>query len=458
MLGLSPESVSEMTKLQNKNIICIVLVVAFCYLYTGSAYMSQFYRLMNVYDDAAVDMITSFYFYLLQAAGLSLSAFLFWKNPSFVCSKTLLIILLSVGAVFMLLAQLLASPLLMVLFACAFNFFIGIYTAFYLTLFGLFVPARQSGLFFGIAYAFGSVGTYLLSLAGGGSFLQSKEISALYLLLCGLVIALVLLSPYERKEAKPKVIPEKQPLFYQLSVITLMCVISVLGSGLYYSLPSAHNINWNLIRAFYAAGLILAGFLIDKKRFIGEVIVLGSLTYPLIATSLMGNGVAGTVAMGFSYAFRGFLTIYYVTAFTDYASKDPSLAYLAPLGLFVSRLIEALLTLLLIRVPLSPVFQLIFCAACFIPLLILFVFMQQKRYPAKRLTDEDRLFLFSEKHQLTARESEILKSLAEGLSDSEIAEKCFISKNTVRFHVSNIMKKTQTTSRVEVVRALRKTE
>ena len=55
-----------------------------------------------------------------------------------------------------------------------------------------------------------------------------------------------------------------------------------------------------------------------------------------------------------------------------------------------------------------------------------------------------------------SREMEILKCLKEGMSDSEIAEKFYISKNTVRFHVSNLLKKTNSSSRVHAVQSLDK--
>ena len=82
--------------------------------------------------------------------------------------------------------------------------------------------------------------------------------------------------------------------------------------------------------------------------------------------------------------------------------------------------------------------------------------MASKRMAPEPMSDAKRFALYSEKYGLTSREMEVLKCLAEGLSDSEIADRCFISKNTVRFHISNLLKKTSTTSRVEVVQELNK--
>ena len=253
-------------------------------------------------------------------------------------------------------------------------------------------------------------------------------------------------------------------------------IISTLGSGLYYSLPQAENIDWNLIRTFYAIGLIAAGIVMDYRRWLGEVVTAASLIYPLIAFSLIGEGLNNTIALSFSYLFRGFLTVYYVISFTDLASSDNSRLYLAPLGLAVSRIIEALLTLILMLIPVPNIVQILLMAFFSVVLILLMVYKFRKLSPfsANALHENPegmsvtsapaigtglsdllrQKALFAEQYHLTRREAEILDMLAEGLTDDEIAAKVYISRNTVRFHVSNILKKTETASRMEAVRAM----
>ncbi len=57
----------------------------------------------------------------------------------------------------------------------------------------------------------------------------------------------------------------------------------------------------------------------------------------------------------------------------------------------------------------------------------------------------------AEAEPLTPREREVLRLLALGLSNDEIAEKLFITKRTVQNHVSNIYGKLGLDSRAEAV-------
>jgi NarL family two-component system response regulator LiaR len=54
-------------------------------------------------------------------------------------------------------------------------------------------------------------------------------------------------------------------------------------------------------------------------------------------------------------------------------------------------------------------------------------------------------------HDLTERELDVLALMVTGMNNSEIADKLVVSRSTIKYHVSNILSKLQSTSRTEAV-------
>jgi len=62
--------------------------------------------------------------------------------------------------------------------------------------------------------------------------------------------------------------------------------------------------------------------------------------------------------------------------------------------------------------------------------------------------------LDTSKLSFTSREEEVLKELADGRTYKEIADKLFVSVNTVKYHVKNIYRKAGASSKVRMLRTL----
>ena len=468
----------KIRNMKNNKTILYTLMVAFCFFYTGSAYMSQMYILTDYYSDGFVDLITSGLNYLLQALGVILFIFIVRRRPKLFRKKQVFIVALLIGIPFMSCMLLIKNGPSIIIFGSLFNLLVGIYFGYYLTFLSSFVKDNELGKSYGFSYAVASVGTYFMTLIDGSKFLVSESAVYVYIIFAVITIMTVyygddlpILSPDTTENGLQNKENDSETMYYDpasekspkikksfkwiASFILIMSFVSSLGSGLYLSLPGTSNANFTLGRAFYAVGLISAGFIIDKSRPLGELFTLASLTYPLIATSILFHSENGTLAVCLSYLFIGFLAVYRVVAFSDMKKDSSCFLPFAAYGLMLSRLVDVFVTLLFYYVEIPLIAQLLISTAIFSVLLILFVYYMLGKAPKEHpVTEENLLAHFSKQYNLTARESDILSCIKDGLSDSEIADKYFISKSTVRFHISNLLKKTGSENRVDAVRKL----
>ena len=59
------------------------------------------------------------------------------------------------------------------------------------------------------------------------------------------------------------------------------------------------------------------------------------------------------------------------------------------------------------------------------------------------------------KNNLSEREAEVLYFINEGMSNADIAEKIFVSTNTIKYHIKNIYLKLDVKNRVEALNKIK---
>jgi ATP/maltotriose-dependent transcriptional regulator MalT len=68
--------------------------------------------------------------------------------------------------------------------------------------------------------------------------------------------------------------------------------------------------------------------------------------------------------------------------------------------------------------------------------------------------NESPVLTLVENYGLTQREAEIMELIATGIGNEEIAEKLFVSKNTIKFHIKNIFIKLDVRNRVQALQKM----
>ena len=81
-------------------------------------------------------------------------------------------------------------------------------------------------------------------------------------------------------------------------------------------------------------------------------------------------------------------------------------------------------------------------------------YLMQLDQQQKNTGEEHSLGRLVDKYELTGREAEIMEHLASGFRNEDIAERMFISRNTVKFHIKNIFIKLDVQNRVQALQKI----
>ena len=440
------------------NLQCSV-IIALCFLWTSTGYLSWMYHLLDFTEASAVDWLTEVIGYLFQAIGILIFSLFLKRKMNFFSKKSVFIACIGADFVFMILSVLLNNLPSILIFGYLMNLFHGIIAGFYLSLLTMQVEQKYRSIVFGGAYAASSIASWLLSLPNNSGFLRSGYALIIYgILICitiGLISAKKELMPLEKVTFTSKEISGGT---IALAGLTVALVSLTRGIGFYFPMADiSSGISLEFSRAFYAIGLILAGIVGDRSRKSGAVCCLAALFFPFAMIALSDEVGISMVLWILGYCLFGFLAVFRVVLFSDIARTNENLLYAAGFGLMFGRIGDAAgnLTGIMLNdkiIPLVAVSSIYFVAT-----FIVFFLLYNKLYmPVSQSlpSQEERLNEFIKKHEISLRETEVLNLIREGATNGEISAKLFISENTVKFHVRNILKKTGCANRAELLAEL----
>ena len=432
------------------------IIIALCFLWTSTGYLSWMYHLLDYVDASSVDWLTEVIGYIFQAVGLlSFSLVLKYKTDLFK-KKSLFIICIGIDFLFIILSTLVDHLILILLFGYLMNFLHGIIAGFYLTLLATQIEPKYRSFVFGGAYGVSSIASWILSLINQANFIRSNYALIAYGILICITIGIII----AEKDIRPsEMIPfTKESISIStiaLAGLTVFLLSLTRGIGFHFPMTDlSTGISLEFSRAFYAIGLILAGIIGDKSRKWGAINCLIALVFPFAMIALSNEISASTILWILGYLFFGFLTVFRVSVFSDIACIKEELLYVAGFGLMFGRIGDAVGNLTGIMLNNHNILLVLVSSICFVITFITFFVLYNRLYipvpqPAPSL--EDRLDVFIQKYEITSREAEVLRLIAAGASNGEISAQLFISENTVKFHVRNILKKTGHANRAELL-------
>ena len=442
-----------------KNATKICLLIGLCFLWTGSGYLTWMYRLLEFYPTASVDILTEVIGYIFQMIGLIGFSVCCKRRAGILNSKKGFIIVMAGDFCLISLSALAWNGPGALFFGYCMNFLHGTVAGVYLTMLVLHVSQQHRGRVFGLGYGIGSIGSWILSLAGNGNFLQSRSVLIIYAILTGISIFLYISIDNVDISAIDQSIANRHPAspnFVFLAGITLFLLSAVKNVGFYFPTAdlSAGNISLEFTRAFYALGLVIAGFISDRNRKYGAVCCIAALVFPFAMLVLLADEGTSAILWIVGYVFFGFFVVYRAIVFVDLAGKCEANLFLAGLGLMFGRAGDVVgATLGICLVNRTSLLVILTAIIFIVTVFVFFMFYQKMYFPLLSEEKNTELLLeeFSQKYGLSPREKEVFSLIKEGRSNSEIASDLYISENTVKFHMKNILKKTACSNRTELI-------
>jgi len=448
------------------------LVICLCFLLSSTGWLSWLYHVVTVATPVPVEFLTMACGYVVQALGIGAYILLLRANDE---SRARKVVVCSLALGLLSLVPATTSPSLAVTLATgyAFNLMCGVLQGHYLNLLSSHVDQRWRGTTFGCAYAASTLATWLLSLPGGGVLTSGLPSLACCLVMGVVSFALVIQMPaVSPQSGTPDAAEVRADTDGHLNDVALVCLSITLASVVRtagFSFPAddlSGGINLELSRLLYGLGLIAAGIVSDRDRRLGFALCAISLAMPLLMLALSGAGASGMPLWTLGYLLTGIYVLFSVLLTTDGASREAR-PHLAGVGMMLRHVGDAIGTSLYLALEARPIALIVVTTGLLVVTMALFFMLYQRLFvPAALVQDsggattpqaegvpsERAVFdRFAARHELSLRERDVLRFVLAGKSNAEVAGELHVSERTVKFHVSNLLKKTGCKTRVQIV-------
>jgi len=327
------------------------------------------------------------------------------------------------------------------------------------------VRKGSRGTVFGCSYAASTFLTLLMSLPADGTLTSGMPCLGCCSLLAAAVFCLLnmkggLLLTEENVKPPSGGAPgetalDRKGLLLVGSTLVVACFVHSIG----FSFPSdalSAGVNLELSRILYGFGLAVIGIAADYDRRFALVACVASLVMPFLMLALSGANAASTLLWSLGYLLTGAYVLFSVLIATDLADSAGRCSQ-AGAGTMARYMGDAAGASLCFALSGSPIALIALACAGFalavilLILLYLQVYAQQPNAVSDEQRNKDLLDLFAARHALTLREHDVLTLVIAGKSNSEIAAELVVSERTVKFHMTNLLKKTGCKTRLDVI-------
>lgn len=422
----------------NKNNLKYIFILAIGFFWCSSLYLTQEQHLTSYASVDFVNIVELLFGSLSMALGILTFGLLYRKNKNV---KNIFIIFMLLSLVSMISFFATENKYFMSVCLCLSCFFgtAGFGAGYHFSLLGSNVEKEYRGRVFAIGYGLGAIGTYLMILFPE-SFYSSIKTLIIYVPMLLLNLYLIIKKTNMMQIKDEKSTTSFKNYFIRISIIVLaMSLLSALSTDVIAINTIDIAGGYGATRLYYCLGLLVAGFLVDKKNSLFEILTIASFVVSLLAIILLKEDYSINLIAGLSYSFVAFFVLFRTMTFVNLVDNKKNMVWVASFGLMYSRIMEGLMVLFEDKL-IEHYTLLVVIITVVLSLVIVLYFLLY--FQNSKMSENDAVKNIAVKYKLGTQEEKVLNLLIQGMSNQEIADELFVSVNTIRNHIANIYKKT----------------